>query len=83
MIRENRRSSSTVTGGKQDFAAEVGVFRQASGISSGLYSKRVNSGGVVKLGESLQLRSVVRGGDGKFLVNHFTRNLEVQNCGIQ
>ena len=62
--RENRRSSSTVEGGGQDFAAEVGVFRQNPGTTNGLFVKRVNSGGVVQLGEPLQLRSVVRGGDG-------------------
>ncbi|CAG7730795.1 unnamed protein product [Allacma fusca] len=61
---ENRRSSSTVEGGGQDFAAEVGIFRQTAGTPNGLFAKRVNSGGVVQLGEPLQLRSVVRGGDG-------------------
>ncbi len=60
-----RRSSSTVEGGGHDFAAEVGVFRQNPGSSNGLFVKRVNSGGVVQLGEPLQLRSIVRGGDGK------------------
>ncbi|CAG7827664.1 unnamed protein product, partial [Allacma fusca] len=61
---ENRRSSSTVEGGGQDFAAEVGIFRQNPGTTNGLFAKRVSSGGVVQLGEPLQLRSVVRGGDG-------------------
>lgn len=64
MNRENRRSGSVVEGGGQDFAAEVGVFRQNRGSGNGLFAKRVNSGGVVQLGEPLQLRSVVRGGDG-------------------
>lgn len=52
-------------GGIQEFVAEVGVFRQNPGSSNGLFVKRVNSGGVVQLGEPLQLRSVVRGTDGK------------------
>jgi len=62
--RETRNSGSTVEGGGQDFAAEVGVFRQNAGMNNGLFVKRINSGGVVQLGEPLQLRSVVRGGDG-------------------
>ncbi|CAL8122544.1 unnamed protein product [Orchesella dallaii] len=63
---DNRRSSSTVEGGVQEFVAEVGVFRQNAGSANGLFVKRVNSGGVVQLGEPLQLRSVVRGTDGNF-----------------
>ncbi|OXA62258.1 hypothetical protein Fcan01_03176 [Folsomia candida] len=61
---DQRRSSSTVEGGGNDFAAEVGVFRQNPGSANGLFVKRVNSGGVVQLGEPLQMRSIVRGGDG-------------------
>ena len=68
-FREGRRSGSTVEGGGQEFAAEVGVFRQNPGTANGLFVKRVNSGGVVQLGERLQLRSVVRGGDGKLQVS--------------
>jgi len=73
MLRENRKSSSTVEGGGQDFAAEVGVFRQNPGASNGLFVKRVNSGGVVQLGEPLQLRSIVRGGDGRCSSHYLNR----------
>lgn len=66
--RDQRRSSSTVEGGGNDFAAEVGVFRQNPGSANGLFVKRVNSGGVVQLGEPLQMRSIVRGGDGKVAI---------------
>jgi len=53
-----------VEGGTQEFVAEVGVFRQTPGTNNGLFAKRVGSGGIVTLGEPLQIRSVIRDGDG-------------------
>lgn len=65
-----------VEGGGHDFAAEVGVFRQNPGSVNGLFVKRVNSGGVVQLGEHLQLRSIVRGGDGKMKLIHLRMEID-------
>ena len=44
---------------------EIGLFRRLPGTS--LFSQRIGPGTAVELGEEVQLRSIVRGNDGKYL----------------
>ncbi|KAK2714652.1 hypothetical protein QYM36_009022 [Artemia franciscana] len=59
---ERRNPLTTFSGGKQEFLCEIGLFRRLAGTS--LFSQRVTSGSLVDLGEEVQLRSIVRSGDG-------------------
>lgn len=43
--------------------SEIGLFRKLAGTD--LYASRVKSGSTIELGEQVQLRSIVRAGDGK------------------
>ena len=52
-------------GGGHDFLSEIGLFRRLGGTD--LYASRVKSGSTIELGENVQLRSIVRDGDGEIL----------------
>ena len=45
--------------------SEIGLFRRLAGTD--LFASRVRSGSTIELGENVQLRSIVRSGDGKCL----------------
>ena len=51
--------------------SEIGLFRRLPGTD--LFASRVKSGSTIELGENVQLRSIVRGGDGK--MSNFNYNL--------
>ncbi len=57
------RSPTIYLGGGQDFLSEIGLFRKLGGTD--LYASRVRSGSTIELGEDVQLRSIVRSGDGE------------------
>jgi len=56
------RSPAIFTGGGHEFVSEIGLFRQLAGTQ--LFAARVKSGAQIELGENVQLRSIVRSGDG-------------------
>ena len=58
-------SPTIYLGGGHDFLSEIGLFRQLAGTA--LFASRVKSGSTIELGENVQLRSIVRAGDGKQL----------------
>ena len=65
-------SPTIYLGGGHDFLSEIGLFRQLAGTA--LFASRVKSGSTIELGENVQLRSIVRAGDGKisgYLQNSF------------
>ena len=45
--------------------SEIGLFRRLPGTE--LFATRVKSGSTIELGENVELRSIVRKGDGKSL----------------
>ena len=45
--------------------SEIGLFRRLPGTD--LFATRVKSGSTIELGENVELRSIVRKGDGKIL----------------
>ena len=57
-----QRSPTIYLGGGQDFLSEIGLFRRLAGTD--LFASRVRSGATIELGENVQLRSIVRAGDG-------------------
>lgn len=57
-----QRSPTIYLGGGQDFLSEIGLFRKLPGTE--LFASRVKSGSSIELGENVQLRSIVRSGDG-------------------
>jgi hypothetical protein len=62
--RVEQRSPPTIySGGLQEFESEIGLFRRLPGTS--LFSARILPGNSIDLGEDIQLRSIVRSGDGK------------------
>ncbi len=56
-------SPTIYLGGGHDFLSEIGLFRKLPGTE--LFAARVKSGSTIELGENVQLRSIVRAGDGK------------------
>ena len=58
-----QRSPTIYIGGGQEFLSEIGLFRKLAGTE--LFASRVKSGSTIELGENVQLRSIVRSGDGK------------------
>ena len=62
-FRVEQRSPTIYIGGGQDFLSEIGLFRKLPGTE--LFASRVKSGSSIELGENVQLRSIVRSGDGK------------------
>ena len=70
-FRVEQRSPTIYVGGGQDFLSEIGLFRRLPGTD--LFASRVKSGSTIELGENVQLRSIVRGGDGK--MSNFDYNL--------
>ena len=64
IYRVEQRSPPTVySGGKQEFECEIGLFRRLPGTE--LFSSRIFPGNSIELGEEIQLRSIVRSGDGQ------------------
>ena len=63
--RVDHVSPTIYLGGGHDFLSEIGLFRQLAGTA--LFASRVKSGSTIELGENVQLRSIVRAGDGKQL----------------
>lgn len=61
--RVEQRSPTIYLGGGQDFLSEIGLFRRLAGTD--LFASRVRSGSTIELGENVQLRSIVRAGDGQ------------------
>ncbi|XP_059088481.1 uncharacterized protein LOC131884654 [Tigriopus californicus] len=57
-----QRSPTIYLGGGHDFLSEIGLFRRLAGTD--LFASRVQSGSTIELGENVQLRSIVRAGDG-------------------
>jgi len=57
-----QRSPTIYIGGGQEFLSEIGLFRRLPGTE--LFASRVKSGSTIELGENVQLRSIVRSGDG-------------------
>ncbi|XP_040572825.1 uncharacterized protein [Lepeophtheirus salmonis] len=57
-----QRSPAVFLGGGQEFLSEIGLFRKLPGTD--LFASRVKSGSTIELGENIQLRSIVRAGDG-------------------
>jgi hypothetical protein len=71
-FRVEQRSPTIYLGGGQDFLSEIGLFRKLPGTE--LFASRVKSGSSIELGENVQLRSIVRSGDGKkkyFFISFF------------
>ena len=64
-FRVEQRSPTIYLGGGQDFLSEIGLFRKLPGTE--LFASRVKSGSSIELGENVQLRSIVRSGDGKII----------------
>ena len=62
-FRVEQRSPTIYLGGGHDFLSEIGLFRKLPGTD--LFAARVKSGSTIELGENVQLRSIVRAGDGK------------------
>lgn len=56
-------SPSLFEGGKQEFQCEIGLFRKLPGTE--LFASIVTPEVELNLGEEVQLRSIVRSGDGK------------------
>ena len=71
-FRVEQRSPTIYIGGGQEFLSEIGLFRRLPGTE--LFASRVKSGSTIELGENVQLRSIVRSGDGKYYmgssINH-------------
>ena len=61
-FRVEQRSPAIFSGGGHQFISEIGLFRQLAGTH--LFAARVKSGSQIELGENVQLRSIVRSGDG-------------------
>ena len=61
-FRVEQKSPAIFSGGGHEFKSEIGVFRQLAGTQ--LFAARVQSGSQIELGENVQLRSIVRSGDG-------------------
>ena len=61
--RVEQRSPTIYVGGGQEFLSEIGLFRRLPGTD--LFATRVKSGSTIELGENVELRSIVRKGDGK------------------
>ena len=64
LSRVDHVSPTIYLGGGHDFLSEIGLFRQLAGTA--LFASRVKSGSTIELGENVQLRSIVRSGDGKW-----------------
>lgn len=62
VYRVEQRSPTIYIGGGQEFLSEIGLFRKLAGTE--LFASRVKSGSSIELGENVQLRSIVRSGDG-------------------
>ncbi|CAL4137529.1 unnamed protein product [Meganyctiphanes norvegica] len=58
----NARLPSVFEGGKQEFQCEIGLFAKLKGTD--MFTKRVMEDDELELGEEVQLRSIVRPGDG-------------------
>lgn len=56
-------SPKIVFGGGNDFVSQIGLFKRLPGTE--LWSEEVESGSSIELGENVQLRSIVRPGDGE------------------
>lgn len=56
-------SASVFEGGQQEFQCEIGLFRKLPGTE--LFASIVTPEVELDLGEEVQLRSIVRSGDGK------------------
>ena len=78
-FRVEQRSPTIYLGGGQDFLSEIGLFRKLPGTE--LFASRVKSGSSIELGENVQLRSIVRSGDGKkkYILFHFFEILQNPN----
>ena len=63
-----QRSPTIYIGGGQEFLSEIGLFRRLPGTE--LFASRVKSGSTIELGENVQLRSIVRSGDGNYLASN-------------
>ena len=61
-FRVEQKSPAIFSGGGHQFKSEIGLFRQLAGTQ--LFAARVQSGSQIELGENVQLRSIVRSGDG-------------------
>lgn len=68
-------SASVFEGGQQEFQCEIGLFRKLPGTE--LFASIVTPEVELDLGEEVQLRSIVRAGDGKFLEREFDMGLSV------
>ena len=68
-FRVEQRSPAIYIGGGQEFLSEIGLFRKLPGTE--LFASRVKSGSTIELGENVQLRSIVRSGDGEFIEINF------------
>lgn len=55
------------SGTKQNFRTQLGLYRQSG---SG-FSKSLDSGSFVQLGEELMLRAQIKSGDGKLIISIF------------
>ena len=84
-FRVEQRSPTIYLGGGQDFLSEIGLFRKLPGTE--LFASRVKSGSSIELGENVQLRSIVRSGDGKkeiffyFIFSKFYKTqMVLSNC---
>ena len=62
VARVEQKSPAIFSGGGHEFKSEIGLFRQLAGTQ--LFAARVQSGSQIELGENVQLRSIVRSGDG-------------------
>ena len=69
-FRVEQRSPTIYIGGGQEFLSEIGLFRRLPGTE--LFASRVKSGSTIELGENVQLRSIVRSGDGKYYLKTLT-----------
>jgi hypothetical protein len=80
-FRVEQRSPTIYLGGGQDFLSEIGLFRKLPGTE--LFASRVKSGSSIELGENVQLRSIVRSGDGKIIfLLFFLQFILHENWGI-
>lgn len=65
IISQGRSAGTIVQGGaQQPFRTQLGLFRQAT---NGMFTKTLEPGSVVELGEQLLLRVQVKSGDGNVI----------------
>ena len=61
--------------------SEIGLFRRLPGTD--LFATRVKSGSTIELGENVELRSIVRKGDGKKLKQHVKNNMYIKDLNAK